>query len=546
LTLLLLLQLHAEYPLPCTPGGGTASTPNTDDPAAEHATPSKTTSDARPLADGSSEDAPGDVPAKKRRRKEPARRWTGQMGASGFPWARPTGESSSPRLEEGALERGTSPVSLTRRFEAIIDRLALLGVTASLSFDVAPVEVARSSSARPAAPVHFGTAARDKQAGDERDELQWLCADVVEPLFGRLLPRQVAALRARAFTPGLPGATPARPGRTRERSAAEGASELDLVRLGAAQAKRLRAEEAREKAKRPKLEDALRSESQESARGRSVARGERFATREVSIGPGRGWERSTSMSVVDTASPAPEEPRRLGPTLQAPARIDKRKSSAQRLDRAASQVLVAKAAAPALPARSAAITGWRRAESQPAWPPSRPALSKPASAPLFAETQPLSTSRDALAWSDDEEEEEMLPIRRPDSQLAKPVSARTPFARSESQPAHLLAASQRRDDEGNDDEMLVLRKRPKPRFSWTGGADGGDSDARPLSALVANAAMRPDERSDASRSASPLPLPVASTSATALPQPKALLPPRAGMAGRTASGRNPFAARRAE
>jgi hypothetical protein len=252
------------------------------------------------------------------------------------------------------------------------------------------------------------------------------------------------------------------------------------------------------------------------------------------------------MSVVDTASPAPEEPRRLGPTLQAPARIDKRKSSAQRLDRAASQVLVAKAAAPALPARSAAITGWRRAESQPAWPPSRPALSKPASAPLFAETQPLSTSRDALAWSDDEEEEEMLPIRRPDSQLAKPVSARTPFARSESQPAHLLAASQRRDDEGNDDEMLVLRKRPKPRFSWTGGADGGDSDARPLSALVANAAMRPDERSDASRSASPLPLPVASTSATALPQPKALLPPRAGMAGRTASGRNPFAARRAE
>ena len=94
--------------------------------------------------------------------------------------------------------------------------------------------------------------------------------------------------------------------------------------------------------------------------------------------------------------------------------------------------------------------------------------------------------------------------------------------------------------------MLVLRKRPKPRFSWTGGADAGDSDARPLSALVANAAMRSDERSDASRSASPLPLPVASTSDTAPSQPKALLPPRAGMAGRTASGRNPFAARRAE
>lgn len=70
---------------------------------------------------------------------------------------------------------------------ALADQLCLVQFTAGL---------ARSDST----PL-YGSASRHRDALDERDEAQWLCADVIEPAFKHVLPRQCAQLRAKCFVP---------------------------------------------------------------------------------------------------------------------------------------------------------------------------------------------------------------------------------------------------------------------------------------------------------------------------------------------------------
>ena len=56
--------------------------------------------------------------------------------------------------------------------------------------------------------VLYGSAAHIRPVNDERDEAQWLCASVLEPVFSSTLPKECARLRTKCFGPG-PVATPA-------------------------------------------------------------------------------------------------------------------------------------------------------------------------------------------------------------------------------------------------------------------------------------------------------------------------------------------------
>ncbi len=195
---------------------------------------------------------------KKRKWKSmPARRWTGGLpgAAGGFSWSRKTSSSKvGSASADGAKSSGGDgaadesetlsfePQALSARFDLLIEKLCLVAIQTELSsltgdFDMLgssatdgagaakkegedPPHAAKNRT-RPAPPqpqggrLLFGTAARHREAKDDRDEVQWLCSSIVEPLFSRTLPRQCSALRGKCFVAGsTPGPaysnTPAR------------------------------------------------------------------------------------------------------------------------------------------------------------------------------------------------------------------------------------------------------------------------------------------------------------------------------------------------
>lgn len=149
--------------------------------------------------------APPSTPArpKSKRKAAPARRWTGPSLAApfAFPWdTRTVTPTKAPPVPGAAapsparVDR-TDPESLLALLDSLADHMCLLQVSTSMAGD--------------AAVPKYGSAARDRLPQDERDEAQWLCADVIEPAFRKSLPRACAQLRAKCFVPEATlGATP--------------------------------------------------------------------------------------------------------------------------------------------------------------------------------------------------------------------------------------------------------------------------------------------------------------------------------------------------
>lgn len=310
---------------------------------------------------------------KKRKRKSTqARRWTGissvlsldgEDGADGvtFPWEkRPfkpgadDQEEDRDRDADDAIDTralATDPERLHRRFESLVDRLSLRIVTADLAKDLdftdgddmlAGPSVAGSPSAADnlvtpgkkvsataAAAQSFGTSARVREERDERDELHFLCSDIVEPRFSRMLPRQCALLRSRATGGGtgglLGGNTPARPtrsaglppGSVERQRLAHARKEADLLSKKKAAEERARAREAQRASQRPALKDALVLEEKNrmgrgrSARASSITADAERNKREVSVSnrvrTGLARSASTSSAVALASAEAERE-----------------------------------------------------------------------------------------------------------------------------------------------------------------------------------------------------------------------------------------------
>ncbi|CEH18096.1 hypothetical protein CBOM_04521 [Ceraceosorus bombacis] len=451
----------------------------------------------------------------KRKRKDAARRWTAGLGSSaGFPWAGQT-STISPRTPGGtnpsALSLGTDAAALAHRFEAVAERLALLGVTTSLSMELGlGLTPSRPSASRNTPTMvrsrgaQFGSAARPKEPEDTRDDLQWLWQDVMKPYFGAKLPRQVAFVRARAFATSYAANTPARPGPLEEgsegdqkemanahaakegecaspRSRQSDTSVPDLVTLNTTRESQQSALAAEQASKRPKLEDALRTESRSQQRDRGSLRGSsanlrRSGAREVSVGGNaargrKSWEKSASCTAVDLAtsnmsgessrSNTPDVSSRealstqLGPTLFMPpagpakghGNLGRLKAPARRLDKSRSvstgmsQNMAESLSARVSFAKPNGRTGsvFKRSESQPMSELSLGADSSRRSSGVSAPELPLlvpSKAADSIIST----KPGQTAVGRPAAALGA-GTAKKPFTRSESQPAGLVGIS---------------------------------------------------------------------------------------------------------
>lgn len=332
---------------------------------------------------------------KKRKRKAgTARRWTGfptgsasfGNGDNGFPWAkRPSraGETSNSLQDEDGEDRedekyidaagrrtlASDPEKLHRRLETLADRLSVRILSADLAKDgdlfdldepLSSIVAAegseaasstRKSDAKTKPALLFGTSARFKDEGDERDELVHLSTDIIDPTYSLLLFRQCSMLRSRALTSMGPaiGATPARsrssvniipsPASVERRKKKEDSSLASLRKDADLVAKRQKAEEkakAREAikvAQRPALKDALVIEEQKARKGRAVstaADAERNK-REVSVRRRVGFARTESTSSAFGATDESQLEEGQGPGLKLFAgvsnRLNKRKLS---------------------------------------------------------------------------------------------------------------------------------------------------------------------------------------------------------------------------
>ncbi|KAN0062715.1 hypothetical protein ACQY0O_004910 [Thecaphora frezii] len=186
-------------------------------------------------------------PKKRSRKPENPKRWDAELDAElqddHFLWHKKKSSRKGRGEEimqgdgkESVLETTSSaaiePEHLNRRLEALVDVLCLDQITASLRSDlgdflsdlggdlsIVSQDDAGSLRTQPAAkPVAFGTAARQKDANDALDDVQWLCKAVVEPCFGSALPRQCSLLKGKCFVPSGPGASPTRRSVVKHRS----------------------------------------------------------------------------------------------------------------------------------------------------------------------------------------------------------------------------------------------------------------------------------------------------------------------------------------
>lgn len=199
------------------------------------------------------------APKKRKRKSLPARRWSGLGGgASSFSWdprsstsnRRKKGFKSSMDGEDQDKDKGstieTSIEALSERVEGLMDKLCLLGVisdglgldslfkddnnqesqsqikesqaetqiedesqTQMESQQLLPPIKSKSTTSASKEPILFGSASRPKEIRrDDRDEIQWLCSDLVEPYFSKTLPKLCEIMRGKCY---IPSTTPARP-----------------------------------------------------------------------------------------------------------------------------------------------------------------------------------------------------------------------------------------------------------------------------------------------------------------------------------------------
>lgn len=289
---------------------------------------------------------------RKKRKTNIIRRWTGfpstfgfnpglNIGAksadSEFPWQqRATQPHKAPVLsgsfvdeeeyfaDASALARDAD--KLHKLFEGFADRLSMCIVTAELSKDLLGIDAADASmqhtpaeskqhppSSLSSMPV-YGTAARPREKGDERDEMHYLCSDIVEPRFSRILPRQCAILRARFTTHGASsamapmrlkpsgpelGSRTERQHKRAEQHLARVRRESDLTsRRDTADRKALEME-ARRSSQKTGLKDALDSEQRlRQSRGSSISADTHRNRREVSVKRRVDFARAASTSSV--------------------------------------------------------------------------------------------------------------------------------------------------------------------------------------------------------------------------------------------------------
>lgn len=98
---------------------------------------------------------------------------------------------------------GNSPAPIPKKQDTTLQAL-LPALSDQLCLVQFSAELARGN----AAPL-YGSASRPNGQLDGRDEAQWLCADIIDPAFRHILPRQCAQLRAKCFVPDA-GASPVR------------------------------------------------------------------------------------------------------------------------------------------------------------------------------------------------------------------------------------------------------------------------------------------------------------------------------------------------
>lgn len=274
---------------------------------------------------------------KRKRKSQVARRWNGSL-MSGFPWGGGKLNSSSMSNKSTTVDAledlGTEPETLNRRFEALVDTICLCVVTSSLSFDgptsslssATPPSASKSSPRRPGIAANipqFGSRGRKKTLRDERDEVQWLCSDVVEPFFLDKLPRQCRLMRSKCFVAGS-GSTPARPVRastmsapavptavdgsvSHKRKAAEPVVETDLVKRHRAREAVQQAQQMARERQRLGLVEAWEKEQRQrgdaktvTARNTASRAMQRLDAREVSVR--RRWERATTEDAASASA----------------------------------------------------------------------------------------------------------------------------------------------------------------------------------------------------------------------------------------------------
>lgn len=297
----------------------------------------------------SEEAAVGSPPRKRKRKSVPARRWTGMPATfgfdpglsthdghmqSGFPWqSRPTKALATPLnplhgsedddavVDPGSFVRDAE--KLHRLFEAFVDRLSLRIVTADLSGDLswpqnntgASSQVQNPQSATFNIASTFGTNARLRDERDERDELHYLCSDIVEKRYSNVLPRQCSILRTRSMTHnGGAGGTPAklrgagleiavgtnsieRERKKQGRELARLRKESDLLSRKQVVDEKNKLKEARRLSQRPHLKDALvLEEKARQGRAPSISADAERSKREVSVKSRVGFGRAASTS----------------------------------------------------------------------------------------------------------------------------------------------------------------------------------------------------------------------------------------------------------
>lgn len=193
------------------------------------------------------------LPKKRKRKSLPAKRWSGLGGggSSSFSWDPRSSLSADKRRKKDEAKTTetieTSVEALSQRVKTIMDRLCLIGMISdnglglnslfedessqlkeaesqltstetqpesqSQSQSQSQLDKPYSSSAVSGSkePLLFGSSSRPKESvRDDRDEMQWLCSDLVEPFFSSHSSTSglCEIMRGKCF---VPSTTPARP-----------------------------------------------------------------------------------------------------------------------------------------------------------------------------------------------------------------------------------------------------------------------------------------------------------------------------------------------
>ncbi|KAL4400428.1 hypothetical protein ACI68E_003345 [Malassezia pachydermatis] len=125
-----------------------------------------------------------------KRKASRTHRWPGIP--TPFAWGA-TAPRTSPPTKRQELAIAADYASLSALFEALADQLCLLQFSSTL---------AESATL-------YGSQSRWRSHHDQRDEAQWFCADVMEPVFQPQLSMFCTTLRTKCFGPG-PATTPVR------------------------------------------------------------------------------------------------------------------------------------------------------------------------------------------------------------------------------------------------------------------------------------------------------------------------------------------------